>query len=95
MNRSRWVLSCAAMFWLLAATVGVSHTASDCVAPQEMIRFKANLPNTGRAIRSGKNLVLVALGSSSTQSVGASDSTHTYPALSEDLRRHGRSSQST
>ena len=88
MNLPRWVLASAAMFWLLAATVGVSHTASDCAAPQEMIHFKANLPNTVRAIRSGKNLVIVALGSSSTQGVGASDSTHTYPALlAEDLRR--------
>jgi acyl-CoA thioesterase-1 len=88
MNLSRWLLSSAAMFLLLAASIGVSHTASDCAAPQEMIRFKVSLPNTARAIRSGKNLVIVALGSSSTQGVGASDSTHTYPALlAEDLHR--------
>ncbi|HEX6436731.1 MAG TPA: GDSL-type esterase/lipase family protein [Candidatus Binatia bacterium] len=88
MNLARWALSWVAMFLLLAGSVGVSHTASDCAAPLEMIRFKTNLPNTARAIRSGKNLVIVALGSSSTQGVGASNSTHTYPALlAEDLRR--------
>ena len=88
MNLSRWVvLATSALFMLLAAFVGISHTASDCAAPQEMIRLNANLPHTTRAIRSGKNLVIVALGSSSTQGVGASDSTHTYPALlAEDLR---------
>jgi lysophospholipase L1-like esterase len=76
------------MCLLVAASLGVSHTALGCTAPQEMMRFKVRLPNTAHAIRSGKPLVIVAIGSSSTQGVGASDAAHTYPALlGEDLRR--------
>ncbi len=43
-------------------------------------RFTVPLPNTARAIRRGKALSIVAIGSSSTQGVGASDQAHTYPA---------------
>jgi lysophospholipase L1-like esterase len=51
-------------------------------------RFKVSLPNTARAIRRGTALVIVAIGSSSTQGVGASDQAHAYPALlAEELRR--------
>ena len=46
------------------------------------------LPNTARAIRSGKALVIVAIGSSSTEGVGASDPAHTYPALLAEELRH-------
>jgi lysophospholipase L1-like esterase len=50
--------------------------------------FKVTLPNTARAIRHGAALVIVAMGSSSTQGVGASDQAHTYPALlAEELQR--------
>jgi len=52
-----------------------------------MTRFKVTLPNTARAIRHGKALTIVAIGSSSTEGVGASDQAHTYPArLAEELR---------
>ena len=53
-----------------------------------MTRFKVKLPNTARAIRSGKPLVIVAIGSSSTEGVGASDPAHTYPALLAEELRH-------
>jgi len=55
---------------------GVSHTALGCTAPQEITRFRVRLPNTASAIRSGKALVIVAIGSSSTEGVGASDAAH-------------------
>ena len=61
-----------------------------CAAPRRtaVTRFKVSLPNTARAIRRGEALVIVAIGSSSTQGVGASDQAHTYPALlAEELRR--------
>jgi acyl-CoA thioesterase I len=59
-----------------------------CTAPEAVTRFKVSLPNTARAIRRGTALVIVAIGSSSTQGVGASDQAHTYPALlAEELRR--------
>jgi lysophospholipase L1-like esterase len=88
MRLSRWAISCGATLLLLAALPGASHTALGCTAPQEMTRFAVRLPNTARAIRAGKALVIVAIGSSSTAGVGASNPTHTYPALlAEELHR--------
>ncbi len=61
----------------------------DCTAPDEITRFKAKLPNTARAIRRGKQLTIVAIGSSSTQGVGASDPGRSYPEqLAHALTRH-------
>lgn len=84
----------------LSATLGVvlilgavapataAHSALRCTAPAEVTRFTVTLPNTARAIRRGEALVIVAIGSSSTQGVGASDPAHTYPALlAEELQR--------
>jgi acyl-CoA thioesterase I len=62
--------------------------ALHCTAPEVVTHFQVPLPNTARAIRRGAALVIVAIGSSSTQGVGASDQAHTYPALlAEALRR--------
>src|ERR671922_1124245 len=77
---------------LLAAAIppaaAATHPALRCTAPDGMTRFKVTLPNTARAIRRGDALVIVAIGSSSTQGIGASDQAHTYPALlAEELRR--------
>src|SRR5215831_6236902 len=59
-----------------------------CTAPEAVTHFQVSLPNTARAIHHGAALVIVAIGSSSTQGVGASDQAHTYPALlAEELRR--------
>ena len=81
------VLRCDALL-LVAASTEVSHAASSCTVPPEMTRFTVGLPNTAGAIGSGKALVIVAIGSSSTRGVGASDAAHTYPALlTEDLQR--------
>jgi lysophospholipase L1-like esterase len=92
MNAPRWAFSCAAIILLLAtasASVPRTASASDCAAPQEITHFKVRLRNTASAIRSGKPLVIVAIGSSSTKGVGASDPAHTYPArLAEELHHH-------
>jgi lysophospholipase L1-like esterase len=65
-----------------------SHEAQLCSAPEDLTRFRVALPNTARAIRQGRELVIVAIGSSSTEGVGASDPAHAYPAvLAEELRR--------
>jgi acyl-CoA thioesterase-1 len=89
MSMPRWTAPYAAAFLLLATSLaGASHVTRDCSAPQEMTRFTVKLPNTARAIRSGKSLVIVAIGSSSTEGIGASDPAHTYPALlADELRR--------
>jgi lysophospholipase L1-like esterase len=71
-----------------ACPVSAVSPALRCTAPEAVTRFKVSLPNTARAIRWGAALVIVAIGSSSTQGVGASDQAHTYPALlAEELRR--------
>lgn len=77
--------SCVTLL-LIAASVGAAHIALACSAPQEMTRFSVKLPHTARAVRSGQPLVIVAIGSSSTAGVGASDPAHTYPGrLAEEL----------
>jgi lysophospholipase L1-like esterase len=81
-------VSAATLFLFAAVSAEATHIASECAAPQAITRFRVKLPNTARSIRSGKELVIVAIGSSSTSGVGASDSAHTYPALlAEDLHR--------
>jgi acyl-CoA thioesterase-1 len=71
-----------------AVPAAAAVPAPPCTAPAEVTRFKVELPNTARAIRRGEALVVVAIGSSSTQGVGASDQAHTYPAqLAEELRQ--------
>jgi lysophospholipase L1-like esterase len=72
---------------LAAVSAEASQMAPDCAAPQEITRFAVKLPNTTRAIRSGQALVIVAIGSSSTSGMGASDPAHAYPArLAGELR---------
>jgi hypothetical protein len=44
-----------------------------CTAPTGVTRFKVAMPNTARAIRRGEALIIVAIGSSSTEGIGASD----------------------
>ncbi|MGH8056021.1 MAG: SGNH/GDSL hydrolase family protein [Candidatus Entotheonellia bacterium] len=79
----------AVLLLSVAAPAAASHPALHCTAPDEMTRFTVTLPNTARAIRRGEALVIVAIGSSSTQGIGASDQAHTYPALlAEELRHH-------
>ena len=81
-----------AVLLLLGTVIPPSAAATPpalrCTAPDAVTRFKVSLPNTARAIRRGAALVIVAIGSSSTQGIGASDQAHTYPVLlAEELRR--------
>src|SRR5215813_1607381 len=72
----------------LPPAAAATPPALRCTAPEAVTRFKVSLPNTARAIRRGDALVIVAIGSSSTQGIGASDLAHTYPALlAEELQR--------
>lgn len=81
MRMLRWAASYCVTLLLLAASAGAAHRALGCSAPQELTRFKVKLSNTARAVHSRKSLVIVAIGSSSTAGVGASDPAHTYPAV--------------
>jgi acyl-CoA thioesterase I len=89
MSMLRWAASCCVILLLLAAFADAAPKDLDCSAPQEMTRFNVKLPHIARAVRSGKPLVIVAIGSSSTAGVGASDPAHTYPAvLAKELQHH-------
>src|SRR5688572_28420246 len=88
MSRLRWTPFFWSTLLLLAASTGAAHRGLGCSVPQELKRFNVKLPNIARALRSRKSLVIVAIGSSSTAGVGASDPAHTYPALlAQDLQR--------
>src|SRR5262245_6233321 len=89
MNVPRWtVFSAATLLLLVVAFIDLSQAASSCTVPQEMTQFTVRLPHTAGALGSGKALDIVAIGSSSTRGVGASNPARTYPAvLNEDLRR--------
>jgi acyl-CoA thioesterase I len=80
--------SAAALVLLAVVPTRASDEARRCSAPEELTRFRVPLPNTTRAIRQGRELVIVAIGSSSTEGVGASVPAHAYPAvLADELRR--------
>jgi lysophospholipase L1-like esterase len=80
--------SAAVLVLLAMVPAGASHQAARCSAPEELTRLRVTLPNTSRAIRRGQEVVIVAIGSSSTEGVGASDPAHAYPAvLADELRR--------
>jgi acyl-CoA thioesterase I len=85
----RLAAGCAAALVMVAVVPArAEHEARRCSAPEELTRYRVALPNTARAIRQGPELVIVAIGSSSTEGVGASDPAHTYPAvLADELRR--------
>jgi len=90
---ARRLLSC--LFLIAACATGLTGGAAyaqdpygdsvgdgglNCTAPDDVTRFKARLPNTARAIRRRQPLTIVAIGSSSTEGVGATDKAMTYPA---------------
>ena len=79
------MLRCAAFSCVTLLLLTVSAEAAprdlDCSAPPALTRFKVKLPATARALSSRNPLVIVAIGSSSTAGVGASDPAHTYPAV--------------
>jgi acyl-CoA thioesterase I len=60
----------------------------DCPTGDSLANLGTTLPATAAALRRGDELVVVAIGSSSTSGVGASDRRHTYPArLETELTR--------
>src|SRR5215470_20343882 len=71
-----------------AIPAGAVYPAQRCTAPDEVTRFRVTLPYTARAMRRGEALVIVAIGSSSTKGVGASDQALAYPPLLAEELRH-------
>lgn len=88
MSMLRWAAFACFTLVLPVGSGGAAHSAMACSAPQELTRFRVKLTNTARAVRSRNPLDIVAIGSSSTAGVGASDLAHTYPALLAEELHH-------
>ena len=66
----------------------VANAAPPCEAPVNLLRFNAPLPGLSSALASSKPIRIVALGSSSTQGIGASSPKACYPSrLQGELRK--------
>jgi lysophospholipase L1-like esterase len=88
MENAAGITVIAGVAMLLASAPAFAGAQVRCTAPTSVVRLNAALPNTARAIRHGEAVMIVAIGSSSTQGVGASDKAHSYPAvLADELRR--------
>jgi lysophospholipase L1-like esterase len=88
----------AALLFALPLTIAaVSASADDvvgdvvvtrCPVPPALVAVGAPLSHSGARVRAGEKLTIVAIGSSSTQGVGASDPALTYPSLLQAELRH-------
>jgi acyl-CoA thioesterase I len=78
---------------VLASPNPVGHvasvdTADSCAAPRAVLELGAPLARTGKRLLKGLPVKIVAIGSSSTSGVGASDRAHGYPGqLAGELKR--------
>ncbi len=61
----------------------VEAIAARCEAPADLLAMKAPMPQVARRLAEGRQLTIVALGSSSTEGVGATTPAHAYPARLE------------
>src|SRR3546814_17626699 len=87
--------ACFVLAALLVAFAGRDADAADAApvrcaeTPAAHAGIGTNLPNTASAMRRGDEIVIVALGSSSTSGVGASNRTRSNtPRLQTRPRRH-------
>ena len=76
----------------LAGAAGLTPQAAGaapgCKVPADLLRFNAPLPGLATALAARKPVHIVALGSSSTQGIGASSPKTAYPVmLQSELRR--------
>ena len=76
-----------ALLFAVASAAAEPLPADDdaCQVPAELRGLQANLPHTAAAVRAMGELIVVALGSSSTVGVGASRPEKAYPAQLADV----------
>ncbi len=80
---------CLSATLLTGSVVGAVEPAQiNCPNTEQFTKLGTTLPTTAAALRRGDELVVVAIGSSSTSGVGASDRTHSYPARLESELQH-------
>lgn len=77
LRRLRWAATCVAALFPIAAQAA----AADILCPADPQMPPLSLPHLRAALAEKTEGIIVALGSSSTQGVMASDSAHTYPAV--------------
>lgn len=79
----------AALFTLLALPLAARAETFACDTPLNLIRLANPLAHMAKKLASGKPIVVVAIGSSSTAGTGASSPAATYPSrLAVELRQH-------
>ena len=67
--------------------IGPASAEPECSAPNSLMRFDRSISRTVARIAEGRSLKIVALGSSSTEGVGASSRANSYPSrLEVELR---------
>ena len=77
---ARIVVAFSMFLAVLSTPALAAPKAVQCTAPDDVLKLNAKLTNTARAIRRNEELVIVAIGSSSTEGAGASSRANTYPA---------------
>lgn len=79
----------------VARSAGDIFSRVPCATPKDM-KFEASLPHVARKIASGEHVTIIAFGSSSTASFGASSPAFQYPnRLADQLRRRYRNADIT
>lgn len=63
---------------------GAAQGPAPCLVGADLRGFAQDLPNARAAIAAGQPITIVAIGSSSTQGLGASSEERTYPAVLQD-----------
>jgi acyl-CoA thioesterase-1 len=80
-------IAVAAFAGILGVSAAVAETGPSCSAPNSLMRLDRAISHTAKRISEGRSLRIVALGSSSTEGVGASSPANSYPSrLEAELR---------
>ena len=95
----RAIIGLAVVIPLGGAIAAENDSATACTAPPALTRIEPALAHAAARIDQAKALTIVAVGSSSTQGVGATDPSLNYPSRLEtalkQLRSLGKSCNST
>jgi acyl-CoA thioesterase-1 len=86
-RRAQFALAVALSLVAASALAEDTPPAPSCAAPEEMTAIQPPLAHAAGQIEQGRRLTIVAVGSSSTQGVGASAPAQSYPSrLEAELR---------
>src|SRR5579885_3250408 len=78
----------ALLFGLSALPARSETTAPQCTTPVPLVHSTEKLPHVAKKLHRGEPVKIIALGSSSTQGIGASSAAATYPSrLAVELQR--------